>query len=556
MSNSITRREFLVTTSIVSTGIFLGCSINNRFDLIIKNGTIYDGSGGASFKSDIGIIGDQIKAIGNLESGSADMVIDASNYAVSPGFIDIHTHTETELLINPNAESKIRQGVTTEVGGNCGSSPFPLSQTDFEEMNKSLENKYGLACTWRTINDFFEELERRKTSINFAAFAGHGDLRAFIVGRNDLEPSPDQLKKMKKELAEMMEAGALGMSTGLEYAPGSYAKTPELIELSKTVAEYGGIYNSHMRNEDDRVEEAIKEVIQIATGSGVSAEIAHLKAANANNWHKVGNMLGLIENAEQKGIKLKADRYPYTAYGTGLSTFLPLWSRQGDTSDIIARLNDQNQLPEIREYAESRGARIGGWDRVLISYSSTGKNKKWEGKSIKECSEISNKEPFEFIKDLLIEDRLSAGIVGFAMDEDNTKRILAHPLVMIGSDGSVAAPYGPLSKGKPHPRYYGTFPRVLGKYCREDKIFNLSTAVKKMTSMPAEKLGIRGRGYIKKNYFADVVIFDPKTVRDKATFADPHQYPEGIDYVIVNGKLTIKKGEHLNIRAGSVIRKA
>ncbi len=556
MSNSITRREFLVTTSIVSTGIFLGCSINNRFDLIIKNGTIYDGSGGASFKSDIGIIGDQIKAIGNLESGSADMVIDASNYAVSPGFIDIHTHTETELLINPNAESKIRQGVTTEVGGNCGSSPFPLSQTDFEEMNKSLENKYGLACTWRTINDFFEELERRKTSINFAAFAGHGDLGAYIVGRNDLEPSPDQLKKMKKELAEMMEAGALGMSTGLEYAPGSYAKTPELIELSKTVAEYGGIYNSHMRNEDDRVEEAIKEVIQIATGSGVSAEIAHLKAANANNWHKVGNMLGLIENAEQKGIKLKADRYPYTAYGTGLSTFLPLWSRQGDTSDIIARLNDQNQLPEIREYAESRGARIGGWDRVLISYSSTGKNKKWEGKSIKECSEISHKEPFEFIKDLLIEDRLSAGIVGFAMDEDNTKRILAHPLVMIGSDGSVAAPYGPLSKGKPHPRYYGTFPRVLGKYCREDKIFNLSTAVKKMTSMPAEKLGIRGRGYIKKNYFADVVIFDPKTVRDKATFADPHQYPEGIDYVIVNGKLTIKKGEHLNIRAGSVIRKA
>ncbi len=555
MQKKITRRDFIVTTSIVSTGIILGCSIKNRFDLIIKTGTIYDGSGMKPLKADIGIIGDQIKAIGDLSASSADKIIDAANMAVSPGFIDIHTHTETELLINPNAESKIRQGVTTEIGGNCGSSPFPLSQADYDEFKDSMFKRYEISCNWQDMPGFFNSLEQQGIAINFAALAGHGDLRAYVVGKNDVAPTPDQLKQMQKVLAQMMEAGSLGLSTGLEYAPGSYAKTPELIELSKTVTQYGGIYNSHMRNEDDTVEEAIKEVLQIAEGANVSVEIAHLKAANANNWHKIDSMLSLIEGADKAGLQIKADRYPYTAYGTGLSTFLPLWSRQGETEEVVDRLKDKSLLPKIRDYAESRGQRIGGWDRVLISYSSTEKNKQWEGKSIEEGAAIAGKSPFDFIKDILIEDKLSAGIVGFAMDEENTKLILAHPLVMIGSDGSVAAPYGPLSKGKPHPRYYGTFPRVLGKYCREEKIFDLAAAIKKMTSMPAEKLGINKRGYLKKDYFADIVIFNPETVIDQATFSNPHQYPLGIEYVIVNGTTAVKKGEHQNTRSGKVLRK-
>lgn len=554
MNNIFSRRDFLKTGAVVTAGLSLGLKLKNQFDVIIKNGKIADGTGSILFKADVGINGDKIEAIGDLSSSSANLIIDAEEQIVSPGFIDIHTHTDTELIVNPKGESKIRQGVTTEVSGNCGSSPFPYTDEDFETIRESFKKRYDEDINWKDITGFLQTLEKKKISLNYATFTGSGDLRAYVVGKNDVKPTPDQLKKMKELLAEDMKNGSFGLSTGLEYAPGSYASTEEIIELAKVVAEHNGLYNTHMRNEDDTLEEAIQESLRICKEAGVKLEIAHLKTSNPANWHKIDNVLNMIDKTAESGLPVNADRYPYIAYATGLSALLPLWARQGNTDEIINRMKDQETLPAIKEYVSSRAKRIGGWNNFVISYSVSEKNKQWEGKPISESAEIAGLEPTDFVIQILTEEKLQAGMVGFAMNEDNLKRILSHKLVMIGSDGSATAPYGKLGTGKPHPRFYGTFPRVLGKYCREEKIFDLPTAVQKMTSMAADKLGLKGRGYLKKNYFADIVVFDPLTVNDRATFSDPHQYPDGIKYVFVNGVLTIKDGEHTGTFAGSVLR--
>jgi N-acyl-D-amino-acid deacylase len=535
-------------------GIFMGCSVRNQFDVVIKKGMIYDGIGSNGIRSDIGIIGDKIAAISDLSNSTADRIIDAEGLIVAPGFIDIHAHTDWELLVNSNAESKIRQGVTTEISGNCGYSPFPLNDEDFAELDDYVFSEYDFHITWRNIGDFLQILERKKASVNYGTFLGQGTLRSFVVGRNDIAPTSDQIIEMKNILSSCMERGSLGLSTGLEYAPGSYASTDELIELCNIVSGYDGIYATHMRNEDDRVEEAIEEALNICRNANVSLQISHLKACNRNNWHKVDHMLDMINEAIESGLPVSADRYPYTAWGTGLTIFLPLWSRQGTTEDIISRLKDPEASSEMKKHAEEKGKNIGGWDRVMISYCFTEDNRKWEGITIEECSRQCNVEPFEFVRSLLIEEENRVGIVGFAMDEGNLRKVLTSPVVMIGSDGNSVASYGKLAKGKPHPRFYGTFPRVLGKYCREDKYFNIAEAIKKMTSMPAEKLGLKKRGTIEKGNFSDITIFDPIEVIDKATYADPHRYPSGIDYVIVNGKITVDNGEHTGEHAGTILR--
>lgn len=552
MNPKLTRRKFTKTGTLATIGLIAGCSVKNNFDIIIKNGLVLDGTGAQGFNQDIGIKLDKIIAIDNLKGASADLIIDAKNLVVAPGFIDIHTHTDTELLVNPKAESKIRQGVTTEISGNCGSSPFPLNDLDFEEYNKNLYEQYGFKIFWKDAAGFLDALENKKISINYSTFTGHSDLRACVVGKNDVPPTAKQMETMKALLARSMENGSLGLSTGLEYAPGSYAKTDELIELNKVVSKYGGVYATHMRSEDAKVEEALEEALQICRQAEVSTQISHFKACNQENWHKVDHLLEMIHVAADSGLPVKADRYPYIAYSTGLTVFLPLWSRQGNIKEIMARLEDKNHISKIKQHAENKGKKIGGWDRVVIASCFSEKNKKWEGKSIKQAAEITGKEPFEFIRNILLEEKNRVDIVGFAMDEGNLKKVLSSPLVMIGSDGSAVAPYGKLGLGKPHPRYYGTFPRVLGKYARDNKIFDLQTAVKKMTSMPAQKLKLKNRGEIKKGYFADITIFNPKTVIDNATFVDPHKYPTGIEYVIVNGKVTVNKGEHTGERSGKI----
>lgn len=554
MKIKISRREFNKTIAAGTLGLLAGCRFNNRFSIIIKNGKIIDGSGTQAFKKDIGIIGNKIAAIDDLKNATADIFIDGKNLVVSPGFIDIHTHTDTELIVNSKAESKIRQGVTTEVSGNCGDSPFPLNEVDFQELDTNTFEQYGVHINWRDINGFLGKLEDQKISINYATFTGHGNLRSYVIGKNDVQATPEQLKKMKDVLERSMADGSFGLSTGLEYAPGSYASTAELIELNKVVAKNGGIYATHIRSENDYVEEAIREALQICKETDVSLQISHLKACNQSNWNKVDHILEMIHTAAESGMPVKADRYPYIAYSTGLTIFLPLWFRQGSREEILARFNDNTLIPKIKEYVENRGQSIGGWDRVMISSCFTEKNKRLEGKTIYACAVETGTTPFEFIRNILLEEKNRVQIIGYAMDENNLKKVLSSSLVMIGSDGSAVAPYGKLEEGKPHPRYYGTFPRVLGKYSREEKLFDLPVAIQKMTSMPATKLGLHKRGLIAKDYYADIVVFNPETVIDNATFIDPHQFPSGIEYVIVNGKVTVKNGNHTGVLAGAILR--
>jgi N-acyl-D-amino-acid deacylase len=550
---SFSRREFIKVSSMAGVGICAACYTARKFDIIIKNGTVFDGLGNPGKVTDIGIIGDKIFAIENLTGAKANKIINAKGLYVSPGFIDIHTHTDMELLVNPKGESKVRQGVTTEVSGNCGYSPFPLKEDDALELYDANKEKYGLEVKWNDVKGFLDELRNRSIGINYATFTGHGDIRTFVVGRNDVKPTPEQMEKMKEVLAKSMENGSLGLSTGLEYSPGSYADTEELIELCKVVKQYNGVYATHMRSEDAKVEEAIEEAIEIAKKSGVSLQISHFKACNKPNWHKVPNMLKLVHQAEEDGVDIMLDRYPYNAWGTGLSSFLPLWARQGNTDDILARLQDPELTEKISSYMNTRATLIGGWDHVMISSCSEKKNKKYEGKYISEAAEMNDLEATNFVFQLLIEERNNVGAIGFAMDEENLKKVLADPLTVIGSDGNATAPYGKLHRGNPHPRYYGTFARVLGKYCREEKIFDWQTAIKKMTSMSAQKLHLENRGIITKENFADITIFNPETVIDVATFTDPHNYAKGIEYVFVNGKLVIEKGEHTGELSGKVL---
>jgi len=552
MSKSVTRRKFIVTTTLATAGVLIGSSVRNRFDIIIRNGSVLDGLGNPVIKTDLGIAGGKITAIGDLSAATADRIINAKDYVVAPGFIDIHTHTDVELIANPRAESKIRQGITTEIGGNCGFSPFPLTEEGRKDMAQEWGDDYKVDVNWTDIGGFYDAIRVKGTAFNYGSLTGHGDLRAAVVGKNDVPPTAEQQRNMEILLEKSMEMGSLGLSTGLEYAPGSYAKTDEIIDLCKIVASRGGLYATHMRNEDDTVIEAIEEALTICREAGVSTEISHLKACNQDNWHKVPQILEMLEQAAQN-LPVKADRYPYDAWGTGLTSFIPQWARQGDTDDWIARLQDPAQSVKIMEYANDRARRIGGWDRLLISGCETKANKIWEGQDILTCSKERKMEPAEFVRNLLIEDRLDVGIVGFAMSEDNLKLVLKSPQVMIGSDGSASATYGILHRGKPHPRYYGAFPRVLGRYVREQNTLTLPEAVKMMTSMPAEKLKLKQRGTLVKGNFADITLFNPDMVIDNATFADPHQYPTGIDYVIVNGKVVIDQGQHTDIMAGVIL---
>ena len=550
----IKRRDFVKMSTLGSMGLVLGCSGSRNFDLIIRNGLLMDGLGGPGQKLDIGVLDGKISALGDLSGAAAGQIIDASDRVISPGFIDIHTHTDTELLVNGNGESKIHQGVTTEVSGNCGSSPFPFTRERAAEFHADLRDEYGIETSWTDLDGFFKAIEQNGTSLNYATLTGPGDIRAAVVGRHDTPATAEHMIAMQRLLIESVEQGSFGLSTGLEYAPGSYADTQELTELSSVLARYDAMYATHMRNEDDTVEEAIGEALKIGREAGVFTQISHLKACNKNNWHKVDHMLEMIDSARRNQPVL-ADRYPYDAWGTGLSAFLPLWARQGDPDEVLARLNDPETMKRIEEYSNGRALRIGGWERVMVSSCSHDPDKSCEGLTILDGAKERGLEPFEFARELLINSRNKVSVVGFAMDEQNLHKVLSADFVMVGSDGTAAAPYGKLATGKPHPRYYGTFPRVLGKYARNEGVLSLSTAIKKMTSMPAQALGIKDRGSIEVGKQADLVVFDPATVLDKATFADPHQYPVGIESVIVNGVLTIKDGEHTGVRAGQILRK-
>jgi len=559
----ITRRSFLkkaaraaAATSIGSCGLILqGSSTKKDFDLVIKQGTIFDGSGNPGFQADIGISRGLIKDIGKISASRSVKVIHVKNLAVAPGFIDIHTHAGPELLANPRAESAVRQGITTLVSGNCGSSSFPIADEIYEEMREVLKKQLDVELSWRDISGFFTRLEEKGMALNYSTLAGHGDIRGAAMGFKDRPPTPEELEKMKQMVVENMKNGALGLSTGLEYAPGSFAKPEEITELCRIVAQLEGVYATHMRDEGDWLIESLDETFDVARRTGVSLQISHFKVAYAHNWNKIDSALAKLDEAKKNGISVFCDRYPYLAGATSLSFNFPLWAKQGTTDEFLNRLNDPALEGKLRAYVAEREKKLGSWDKVVISYVVSEKNQHLQGKNILEASKEANKKPYEFMRDLIIEERDQVGMIAFMMKEENLKRILAHPLVGVGTDGGVAAPYGLLNRGKPHPRYYGTFPRVLGKYVREEKILPLEQMLEKMTSLAAKKLGLQKRGALKSGYFADIVVFDPDKIIDRATWTDPHQYPQGIEYVLVNGQIVIEGGEHSGSLPGKILRK-
>lgn len=561
--NQINRRTFIKraarTAGVVSAagaGVLLkGCVTGKDYDLVVSGGTVFDGTGAPPFKADVGISGDRIKFIGKIASSTAKSVIPAEGLAVSPGFVDVHEHTSSELLVNPKAESAVRQGVTTLVSGNCGDSPFPLTEAMFHEASKNLLADYGLDMTWKDAAGFFVRLKAAGAAVNYSSFVGQGTIRAAAMGYANRPPSASELERMRTLVAESMAAGALGLSSGLEYTPGSFAPTEEIIELCRVAVRSGGAYSTHMRDEEEGILEAVDEAVRIARETPIRLQISHLKIGYQKNWHKFEDLVSRIDKASAGGVKVHCDRYPYIAWATGLNMFFPLWSREGPSQDFIARLNNPDLQAKLRAAVEEKGRELGSWDKVLISNVATEKNRALEGANVLEASRRAGLDPYEFMRKLLVEEDGRVGMVTFGMSEDHLKRLLAHPLVGVGSDGFAVAPYGQLAKGKPHPRLYGTFPRVLGKYVREERIAPLEEMIRKFTFMPAGHLGFFKRGALKAGWSADLVVFDPARVIDRATWTDPARYPEGIEWVVVNGGPVIEKGEHTGRLPGRVLRR-
>ena len=561
--DTMKRRAFiqgaLKTAAVASAGgaglLLQGCSTGKDLDLLIAGGLVYDGTGGPPVRADVGISGGAIRLVGRIRRSRAAAVIEAGGLAVSPGFIDVHDHTDTGLLVNPKAESAIRQGVTTLVSGQCGGSPFPLTEEEAEDMRRRFAEEYGLEADWRDIRGFLARLERSGSAVNYSTFVGHGTVRAAAMGYGDRAATPEELEKMKALVAEAMAGGALGLSSGLEYTPGSFASTEELIELSRVAAAAGGVYATHMRDEEDNVLEAVTEAFRIAREAPVRLQISHLKIGFAQNWPKIDALMDMLAKAKAEGLDFHCDRYPYIAGATSLSTLFPVWAREGGTQGFIARLKDPALDARIRAHIAAQEKGYGSWDRILISEVGSDKNRAIEGMSVLEAATKAGKAAYDFMRDLIVDESDRVGMVSFYGHEDVLKRILAHPLVGIGADGGAVAPYGPLSKGKPHPRFYGTFPRALGKYVREEKLVPLEEMIRKMTAMPAAHMGFVRRGQLKTGWAADICVFDPARVIDKATFKEPAVYPEGIRKVIVNGQLVVDDGAHTGRLPGKMLRK-
>lgn len=559
LKNSIPRRRFIKTTVLATTAI---STSGIRFllagpplDIIIKGAHIVDGTGGEIVQADLGIFGDRIEVIGDLSTKRAKTIVSAAGRHVCPGFIDIHTHSDGSILAYPEAESRVMQGVTTEITGNCGYSAAPLQGHDaLERRNKWLEED-GIQANWTDVASYLENLEKSGISVNHALLLGQGTLRNNLIGPINRELTTDEMKMLLAALEEGLDQGAIGLSTGLEYVPGSFTSTEELITMARVIARRGGLYASHIRDEESFLLEAVNEAIEIGRQSGVRVQISHLKAAGRSNWYKQEADLHLIESARRSGIDVMADAYPYTAYSTSLSSFILPWAREGGTQATLERLADPAIRDRIRKETEEIARTTpGDYHLIVISRVKSEKNQALVGKNIAEIAAIWNIEAVDVLLRLLEEEEGSVGFIGHGMSPGNVDMVLQHPLVMIGSDGSSMAPKGRAAQTRPHPRSYGTFARVLGYYQRERNLFDLANAVKKMTAMPADQCKLNDRGRIARGKKADLVIFDASTVVDKATFEQPHQYPLGIEYVLVNGQIVVEKGKHTGKRPGRVLR--
>ena len=541
-----TRRSFLAASASAALAACTArpgaVSPNRR--LVIRNGTVIDGTGRPRFDADLLIDGDRIAEIGRgiMARGAAEY--DARGMVVSPGFVDIHSHGDGSLFRDPMAESVIRQGVTTIVVGQDGSSRGPREQGDSAER-------------FTSIAGYLSALEREvRPAANVATMVGLGTVRGNVVGAANRPATAAELARMTALVEAALADGACGASTGLEYAPGAFASTDELIALCRPLAARRLPYATHMRNEDDTLVEAVDESIAVARGAACALQISHLKTSGARNFHKIDDVFAQIEAAARSGLDVTFDRYPYVAYSTGLSNMFPVWALDGGSAAFVARLTDPATAARVRAESEEKAVTVGGWMNVVVSGVSNDADRPAEGRRISELAAAASVSSYDYASGLLQRNGGDVGTVVFAMSEDNLKRFLAHPLGMVCSDGGAFATSGPARSGHPHPRGLGTFPRVLARYVRETKTLTLEQAVYKMSGMPAARLRLADIGALRVGASADVVVFDPATVEDKATFAEPFQYPVGIRLVVVNGAIALRDGDRSASRAGRVLRPA
>jgi N-acyl-D-amino-acid deacylase len=529
---------------------------NYEFDLIIANGNVVDGSGGLWFPADVAVKNDQIARVGRLQEKekSARRIIDAKGLTVAPGFIDIHSHSDFSLLVDGTAQSKIRQGVTTEVLGEANSAG-PIQGKATRDLGE-----YNLQADWKTLGEYFTRLQKNGTSVNVASYVGATQVRSCLLGEESREPTPDEMARMKQLVVEAMQDGAFGLSSSLIVPPDTYITTQQLIELASAVKPYGGIYSTHIRGEGETIREAVKEAITIGEKAQVPVDIIHLKIADKRLWGKMKEVCALIEEARSRGLQVTANQYPYIAGQNDLVALIPPWAMEGGRAKMLERLNDHSLRARMEKdiYAGVKGwydhyLSMQGWEGAVIASVKSEKSKVYEGKSVAEIAKMTNKKPTEVVFGLLKEEGGSVPTVYFVIGEEDLRYAMKIPWVSVGSDGTAVRPDGILGQGKPHPRWYGTFPRVLGKYVREEKVISLEEAIKKMTSLNAAKLGLSDRGLLKEGMKADITIFNAERIIDKATFGNPHQYPEGIEYVIVNGTVVVDRGQHVGAKPGRVL---
>ena len=536
----ITRRSFVASVAGLAGAPALLRVGRVDADLVLRNGILHDGLGGPGREADVAITGDRVTAIGRRLGDRGRREIDLRGLALAPGFIDIHSHGDGSLRTDPRAESLVRQGITTIVVGQDGGSAAPVEAGDPPRV-------IGFAEHFRT-------LEALHPAVNVASMVGLGHLRRFVVGEANRPASEVELARMTQLVEQALAEGACGASTGLEYAPGAFATREELAALCRPLAARRLAYATHMRNEDDRLLESIDEAIWVAREAGCPLQISHLKTQGPRNWRKLDDAFARIEAAAAAGLDVAFDRYPYIAYQTGLSNMFPVWALDGGTSAFLARLDASDTASRIRAESVAKAELVGGWDNVQIADVRAPDDKAAEGTRLGARAASLGLDPYDYAVALLRRSDGRVGTVVFAMSEENLERILAHPRGMVCSDGGAFAVDGPARRGHPHPRGLGTYARVLGRYVRERKSLTLERAIQKMTSMPASRAGLRDRGIVRVGASADLVAFDPATVTDRATFAEPFQYPVGIEYVLVNGAVALERGQRAPAGTGKALR--
>ena len=525
----------------------LSADAGPRYDVLIRGGTVYDGTGSAPVKADVGIQGDRIVALGRLAAKDARTVVEAKGLAVAPGFINMLSWSNESLIADGRSQSEIRQGVTLEVMGE-GSSMGPLN----EDMKRRLRNgqidvKYPIE--WTTLSEYLRYLERCGISTNVASFIGAATIRQHVLGLGDVQPTPAQLEEMRELVRREMEAGALGIGSALIYSPGTYAKTEELIELCKVAAKYQGKYTSHLRSEDVRILEAVEELIRISREAGIPAEIHHLKASGRGNWKRMDAVLERVERARAEGLPITANMYPYAASSTGLSARIPSWAHDGGPEALYKRIQD----PATREKIAKEMRKAGVPPPAIFVRFRTPELRPLVGKTLAEVAASRGRDEVDTTLDLVLADRSRVTSVFFTMSEENIAKQFRRPWVSLSSDGASMASEGVFLQSSTHPRAYGSFARFLGKYVRDEKLMPLEEGVRRLTGLPATNLGLEGRGFLREGMFADVVVFDPAAVADKATYENPHQYAVGVHHVFVNGVQVLKDGEHTGAKPGRAV---